>query len=104
VPLNLRMVELGTTRDRGRTVCFKYLRIKARPKVIFYVAHPKARPGTDFKLTRLSANEALFENPQHDFPKKILYRKNSDGSLTARVEGEEKGKPVSDEFHFLPMK
>jgi hypothetical protein len=98
------MLGMGRTISGGKTVFFEYLRIEARPDGIYYVAHPKARPGTDFKLTRLEKNEALFENPVHDNPKKILYRKNSDGSLTARVEGEENGKPVSEEFHYLPMK
>jgi len=103
-PAGGSMIGMGRTISGGKTVFFEYLRIEARADGIFYVAHPKARPGTDFKLTRLSANEALFENPAHDNPKKILYRKNSDGSLTARIEGEEKGKPVSEEFHYRPMK
>ncbi len=98
------MIGMGRTVSGGKTVFFEYLRIEARADGIYYVAHPRARPGTDFKLTRLSSNEALFENPAHDNPKKILYRKNADGSLTARVEGDEKGKPVSEEFHYRPMK
>jgi hypothetical protein len=52
----------------------------------------------------LSGSEALFENPAHDNPKRILYRKNPDGSLTARVEGDEKGKPVWEEFRYVRMK
>lgn len=103
-PAGDTMIGMGRTQKDGKTVFFEYLRIEARPDGIFHVAHPKARPGTDFKLTRLTANEALFENPQHDNPKKIRYRKNPDGSLTARVEGDENGKPVSEEFHYLPMK
>ena len=103
-PAGDSMIGMGRTLKDGKTVFFEYLRIEARQDGIFYVAHPKARPGTDFKLTRLTANEALFENPRHDNPKKILYRKNSDGSLTARVEGDENGKPVSEEFHYQRMK
>ncbi len=95
---------MGRTLKDGKTVFFEYLRIEARADGIFYVAHPKARPGTDFKLTRLTANEALLENPTHDNPKKILYRKNPDGSLTACVEGDEKGIPISEEFHYLRMR
>ena len=102
-PAGDTMLGMGRTLKDGKTVFFEYLRIEARPDGIFYVAHPKARPGTDFKLTRLTAGEALFENPQHDNPKKILYRKNPDGSLTARVEGDENGKPTSEEFHYRRM-
>jgi hypothetical protein len=103
-PAGDSMIGMGRTLKDGKTIFFEYLRIEVRADGIFYVAHPKARMGTDFKLMRLSANEALFENPAHDNPKKILYRRTPDGSLTARVEGDENGKPVSEEFHYQPMK
>jgi Domain of unknown function (DUF6265) len=73
----------------GKSVFFEYLRIESRGSDIYYVAHPKARtPGTDFKLTRLTRQEAVFENPAHDFPKRIIYRKSGDGKLSARIEGD----------------
>ena len=66
---------LSRTVAGGRTYEFEYLRIEQRPEGIFYVAHPKARcPATDFKMTRLTAKEVVFENPAHDFPKCISYR------------------------------
>jgi hypothetical protein len=36
----------------------------------------------------VSADTAVFENPQHDHPKVIRYRRE-DGTLTAEVEGDE---------------
>src|SRR6478736_347802 len=78
------MMGMSRTVAGEKTVEFEYLRIEQRADGIYYVAHPKARcPGTDFKLTRASATEAVFENPQHDFPKRIIYRKTADDSLTA---------------------
>lgn len=86
-----------------KTVEFEYLRIEQRADGIYYVAHPKARcPGTDFKLTRASASEAIFENPQHDFPKRIIYRKGEDDSLSASIDGGEGTKAMS--FSFRRMK
>jgi hypothetical protein len=78
-----------------KTVFFEYLRIETRPDGVYYVAHPKARPGTDFRLISVKGQVATFENPAHDFPKRIIYRRNEDGSLTARIEGDgtEKEKP-----------
>ena len=37
---------------------------------------------------------ALFENTAHDFPQRIIYRRDADGSLLARIEGgaERRGK------------
>lgn len=95
------MMGLSRTVSGGRTVGFEYLRIETRPDGIFYVAHPRAKsPGTDFKLVRLQGREAVFENPQHDFPKRIIYRSDADGSLTARVEGNGTEKEKPQEFRY----
>jgi hypothetical protein len=90
------MLGMSRTVAGDKTVEFEYLRIEQRAGGIYYVAHPKARcPGTDFKLTRASANEAVFENPQHDFPKRIIYRKTADDALTASIDGGEGTKAMS---------
>ena len=90
------MLGMSRTVAGDKTVEFEYLRIEQRADGIYYVAHPKARyPGTDFKLTRASATEAVFENPQHDFPKRIIYRKISDDALTASLDGGEGTKSIS---------
>lgn len=90
------MMGVGRTVAGDKTVEFEYLRIEQRADGIFYVAHPKARcPGTDFKLTRASATEAVFENPQHDFPKRVIYRKGEGDSLTATVDGGEGTKAIT---------
>ena len=90
------MMGMSRTVAGEKTVEFEYLRIEQRADGIYYVAHPKARcPATDFKLTRASANEAVFENPQHDFPKRIIYRKGAGDSLTASIDGGEGTKTIS---------
>jgi len=89
---------LGTSRTVAgdKTVEFEFLRIEQRGSEIYYVASPGGRcPATDFKLTRLSNQEAVFENPQHDFPKRIIYVKGSDGSLTASIDAGEGTKSKS---------
>ena len=40
----------------------------------------------EFKLTTLEENRAVFENPEHDFPTKIVYERDGD-MLTAIVSG-----------------
>lgn len=97
------MMGMSRTVAGEKTVEFEYLRIEQRADGIYYVAHPKARcPGTDFKLTRASATEAVFENPQHEFPKRIIYRRTADDSLTASIDGGEGTKAMS--FAFKRMK
>ena len=96
------MMGMSRTVAGDKTVEFEYLRIEQRADGIYYVAHPKARcPGTDFKLMRASATEAVFENPQHDFPKRIIYRKGADDSLTASIDGGEGTKAMTYAFRRM---
>jgi hypothetical protein len=94
---------LGMSRTlRGdRMVAFEFLRIVQRNDGIFYVAQPGGRPATDFKLTSFDGSTAIFENPQHDFPKRILYTRNPDGSLTARIDA---GAGVTEGAMDFPFK
>ena len=101
-PAGGSMIGVSRTLVGDRTVSFEFLRIEVRGESIFYVASPKGRcPATDFKLTRVSGQEAVFENPEHDFPKRIIYRKNSEGGLSAIVDGGEGTK--SEKFDFKAM-
>ena len=97
------MIGMGRTLAGNKTYEFEYLRIEQRADGIFYVAHPKGQcPGTDFKLMRASATEVVFENPQHDFPKRIFYRKGADDTLIATIDGGEGSKAMS--FSYRRMK
>jgi len=68
---------------------------------IFYVANPSKQTETSFRLTSLRNGEAVFENPEHDFPKKVIYAQQPDGSLLAAIEGPGRdGKPRRVEYPF----
>jgi hypothetical protein len=49
-------------------------------------------------LTTLDETSATFENPSHDFPKKIRYALRPDGALEATISGAANQKPVSFVF------
>jgi len=85
-----RNIILGTTRYlRGNeAVQYEFTRIEDRSGEIVMTPYPRGRPSKDdFTLTSLTESEAIFESPQHDYPKRIIYRGNSDGSRTARIDG-----------------
>ncbi|MFN0085353.1 MAG: DUF6265 family protein [Blastocatellia bacterium] len=68
---------------------------------IFYLPKVAENPyPVAFKLTLGNAGEAVFENPKHDFPQKIHYKRNADGSVTALVEGAMNGQQRRLEFHY----
>ncbi len=91
-----RNIQAGKVREYE----FTLLRQEANGD-LFYVASPSTQTETSFKLTSLRGGEAVFENPQHDFPKKIVYARQADGSLLAAIEGPGRdGKPRRVEYPF----
>jgi len=91
---------LGLHRDvaPGKPAFFEFLRIEATPKGIVYLASPRGAPATPFPLVESGGNRAVFENREHDFPTRIIYRLTPEGRLHARVEGMRKGKTAFEEW------
>ncbi len=91
---------LGIHRDiaKERTVAFEYFRIEATAEGITFWASPEGRPATPFRLKELKGKHVVFENPEHDFPQRIIYWLGKEGSLHAKIEGTEGGKSSSMEW------
>ena len=99
------MIGMSRTVAGDKLVSFESLRIEQRGDAIFYVASVKGKcPPTDFKLTRATAQEVIFENPEHDFPKRIIYRKKSATELTAQVDAGEGTKSQVFTYHSITDK
>jgi hypothetical protein len=97
------LLGMNRTLKGDKTVAFEFLRIEARPDGIFYLASPGGRPATPFKLKETSKQKAVFENPEHDFPQRILYWRDG-ASLCARIEGTRNGKPGGQEWCWKPLR
>jgi hypothetical protein len=65
----------------------EYLRISASGDTLIYTAIPSGQTATQFRTTSTSSTPIVFENPAHDFPQRIIYRRVSADSLVARIEG-----------------
>ena len=101
------MLGMSRTVRGGKMTEFEFLRIEQRGSDLFYIAQPGGRPPTEFKAVKLSPNEVTFENLQHDFPQQIIYTRNPDGSLTAKVQGPGRtkdGKPRAFAFEYQRAK
>jgi len=85
------------TRD-DRMLSFEFIRIADDQGTLVYSAQPSGRPPTHFRATALTGNEAKFENPEHDFPQRILYRLTPPDALLARIEGLQDGQPRHVDF------
>lgn len=80
---------IGTSRSTRGTamVEFEYLCIAQRAGGLVYTAMPNGGGTTDFLSTKVSADSVTFENPDHDFPRSIVYTKNAAGGVDVVVSG-----------------
>ena len=91
---------IGLHRDTSAqgNAFFEYLRIQRTPDGIMYLASPAGREPTPFLLTSLEQQRVTFENPEHDFPQRISYWLDDDGTLHARVESSVDGETETTEW------
>ncbi len=65
-----------------------------------YIAQPGGRPPTAFRRTAGGERWVRFENPEHDFPRRIEYRREGD-ALHAEIAGpDENGKEIVISFDY----
>lgn len=69
------MLGMSRTLKNSKTIFYESMRIEDRGESgIYFVARPKsAAQETDFKLTSQTASSITFENPEHDFPRRVTY-------------------------------
>jgi hypothetical protein len=100
-PAGGTMLGMSRTVANEKTVEYEFIVLRQDANgEIFYVAKPSGQPEASFKLTRGTATEAVFENPEHDFPQRISYKLNPDGTLLAAIEGTKAEKTRRVEFPY----
>lgn len=85
-PAGGAMLGVSRTVKNGKMTEYEFIAIREVDGVLSYVAKPSGQPEAAFAAVSISPTEAVFENMQHDYPQRIIYRKTS-GGLAARVEG-----------------
>jgi hypothetical protein len=97
-PLGGAMLAISRTVSRDKMRAFEYLRIVERDGGLVYIAQPNGAPPTEFMLTELGANRAVFENPRHDSPQRIVYELSAEGGLSVSIGQAKGGRPRRFEF------
>ena len=81
------MLGVNRTVNESGTSFFEYLRIERSGDEVVLLASPLGRcPPTPFVLVDRGKRRAVFENPEHDFPQRIIYWREGN-ALFARIEG-----------------
>lgn len=98
------MMGVGQTVNGNTTVEFEYTRMVQDGANVFFIAKPSQNPDeTAFRLIRLAGQEAVFENPEHDFPQRVIYRRTGD-NLTGRIEGNNNGRTMAIDFPMIKVR
>jgi hypothetical protein len=104
-PAGRAMLGMGRTVMNGEMVAFEFMQIRdIKDKGVHFIAKPSGQAEASFKLVRSSDKEVVFENPEHDFPQRVIYRLKSDGSLVGRIEGKQNGKEKGIDFPLIRAK
>lgn len=92
-PAGRMMLGMSRTVAGGETVEFEFIQIReTEGGGISFIAKPSGQESAAFRLVKSGRREAVFENLDHDFPQRIIYRLGDDGTLLARIEGLSKGR------------
>jgi hypothetical protein len=98
-PRGRSMVGLSRTVRGGELAAYELVVIRERGDRLVYIAHPSGQPSAEFLSTSLSEGSVTFENPGHDFPQRIGYRRQGP-SLQAWIEGTKDGQARRVEFPY----
>ncbi|MDO9489293.1 MAG: DUF6265 family protein [Sphingomonadaceae bacterium] len=82
------MLGLGRSGKYDRAMGFEFMRIAAEAdgRILFWGA-PGGQAPVAFRLVEQDATSAVFENPRHDFPKRVAYRRDGN-RLIATISGD----------------
>ncbi len=98
-PVGGTMFAVSRSIRDSRTVAFEYLRIEeSGDGSLALFASPSGQSPARFDMVSLTNNEVVFENSEHDFPQRIIYRLAQDSRLIGRIEGQSNGQLKSIEF------
>jgi len=86
------MLGMARTIKAGRVVDHEFLQIRRQPDgLLAYIALPLGQRLTTFTQKSLTPAEVVFENPSHDFPQRVIYRRIDADRVLARIEGSRPG-------------
>ncbi|HEX6747829.1 MAG TPA: DUF6265 family protein [Longimicrobium sp.] len=91
---------LATTRylddNTGRTRAWELSRIVADSAGIALLPAPRGEQRGRFRLTASAPGDARFEDPAHDFPRRILYRRVDARHLAVRIDAGENDREAQE--------
>jgi len=89
------------------TIIFEQTRIVEQHHKLDYLARVKNQnQGKEvaFKLVSSANKIFIFENPEHDFPQRVVYQLISNDSLHAWIDGKYQGRATKEDYYYSRQK
>ena len=93
------MLSVGRTVRGDRLIEYEWVLLRENGGALEYEAHPSGQPSAVFTAKTATATEVVFENPAHDFPQRVGYKRDGD-ALLAWIDGTTGGKSRRVEFPY----
>ena len=98
-PSGGKMAGVNQSSREGRPTAVEHMTIVDTADGAILMTLPPGQTPTAFLLKPGAEGEAVFENPEHDFPQRVIYRR-CDADLCARIEGVRRGETVGRDWRF----
>lgn len=99
-PAGDAMLGMSRTIRDGKAIAHEFMQIRVRSNALVFIALPSNQREATFTAVRNTNDEIVFENLEHDFPQRIIYRRTGPEALSARVEGMREGKLRGIDYSF----
>lgn len=99
-PRGRSMLGMSRTVKDGALVEYELVVIREVGAGLVYEAHPSGQAAATFPCKAVKDGEILFEDPEHDFPQRIGYRRDGADAVVAWIEGTRDGKERRIEFPY----
>ena len=97
---NLMLGMARYTRN-GVATSFEFYTISTKDSALVFTPRLEGQAPVPFPLAKLDTESVIWENPAHDFPTRIAYRRVPGDSLVARIEGPgPDGRTASEEWRM----
>jgi hypothetical protein len=93
------MIGANLTSSQSGKATWELLRLVRSDDGWTYWSSPMGRPLVPFRMVEGGAQRAVFANPEHGFPARIVYWREGE-ELLARIEGTLRDQPASVEWRF----
>jgi hypothetical protein len=102
-PRGKTMIGTSRTVQGANLVSYEFMMIRQDGDQIAFEVRPSGRAPVIFKASAITDSSVVFENPQHEFPQKIGYRRAGDNAMSAWIEGDRNGESRRIEFPYTQV-